>query len=288
MVKKEGKEIFYDARYFDNRLKGADRCVKTGHQTLGSAQMFAIKKSEDFGYCGVAETESSMIGEVPHEEILRRWGYLAGHEVDISKEIEAEKEAAIARAHKKLEVPKLETETQVQAAKAGKDVTKENNDMTDVTSADVAKATKGKPVTKVSPAAAKNSGKGATAAAAKAQKAGAAKKGSKAPAKKPAVAKEAKAPVGKPGSLLHSFGCREGSFRAGMVTILCENVGKMVPIKEVLKATYNTTNLEKIGALKMVIKGAEEMIKLNKIDYHIARGEDAKGDLTLGLKKGKA
>ena len=51
-MKKEGKEIFYDARYFDNRLKGADRCVKTGHQALGQAQMFAIRKSEEFGYCG--------------------------------------------------------------------------------------------------------------------------------------------------------------------------------------------------------------------------------------------
>lgn len=286
MVKKEGKEVFYDCRYFDNRLPGKDRCVKTGHQTLGQAQMFAIEKSDQFGYCGIAEVQSYMIGEVPQEDIIRRWGYLAGHEVDISKEVEAEKEQAIARAHKKLQ--KLETEEQIAAAKRGATVTStKENDMSDVTSTEIAKATKGKVVIKVTPAAAKNAGKGANAAAAKAQKAGAKGK-AKAPAKAPKAKKEAVAPLGKPGSLLASFGARAGSNRGNMLQLLCDNVGKLLPIKDVLKATYGTTNLEKISPLRMVIKGAEEMIKLNKIDAHIARGEDAKGDTTLGLKKGKA
>lgn len=285
-MKKEGKEVIYDARYFDNRLPPKDRCVKSGHQTLGQGQMYAIKKSEEFGYCEVAEILQYNVGTEPQEDIVRKWGYMNGQEVDVTVDFEAEKQKWIAAAHKKLQ--KLETPDAIKFAMAGK----ENTNMNDVTSADVAKATKGKVVTKITPAAAKNAGKSANGSAAKAQKSGATKKAGKATKdghKKAATAQKApKAPVGKPGSLLASFGCREGTARAGMVTALCESVGKMIPVKDILKATYGKADLEKISALKMVIKGAEEMIKLNKIDYHIARGEDAKGDLTLGLKKGKA
>lgn len=272
-MKKEGKEVIYDCRYFDNRLKGEARCVKTGHQTLGQGQMYAIKKSEEFGYCEVAEILQYNVGEVAQEDIVRKWAYMNGQEVDVNVDHAAEKDKFIAAAHKKL--AKLETSTK-------------DNEMSDVTSAEVAKATKGKVVTKVTPAAAKNAGKGATAAAAKAQKVSAPKKASKAPAKKAGPKKEAAAPLGKPGSLLASFGARAESNRGNLLTLLCDNVGKLLPVKDVLKATYGTTNLEKISPLRMVIKGAEEMIKMNKLDCHIARGEDAKGDMTLGLKKGKA
>lgn len=280
MVKKEGKEVIYDCRYFDNRLPPKDRLVKTGHQTLGQGQMYAIRKSEDFGYCEVAEVLQYNVGTVPQEDVVKRWAYLNGQEVDINVDYAAEKEKFIAAAHKKL--MKLETETQVQAAKAGKDVTKENEmDNATVTSADVKKATKGKAVTKVGAAAAKN---------AKTTTKAFQKPNGKAPAKKvaPKAKKEATAPLGKPGSLLAQFGARAESNRGNMLQLLCDNVGKMLAVKDVLKATYGSPNTEKVGALKMVIKGAEEMIRANKIDCHIARGEDAKGDLTLGIKKGKA
>ena len=276
-MKKDNKEVIYDARYFDNRLPKADRCVKIGHQTLGQAQMYAIKKSEDFGYCEVAEVLQYNVGEVPQEDIVRKWGYMNGHEVDINVDFAAEKEKFIAAAHRKL--AKLETTEKEKIMSAS-----------DMTSAEVAAATKGKPVTKFSSAAAKGAGKGAgklatkaAAAAAKPKKVAPSGKGAK-----PKAKKEPAETVGKPGSLLHSFGLRAGTSRAGMIELMAGNMGKLLPVKEVLKATYGKPDLEKIGALKMVIKGAEEMIRMNKLDCHIARGEDAKGDLTLGLKKGKA
>lgn len=281
VAKKEGKETIYESRYFDNRLPPKDRMVKNGHQTLGTAQMFAIEKSEKFGYCAVAELLTYNVGEVPQEDIVRKWGYLNGQEVDVTVDFEAEKQKWITATHKRLE--KLETDKQIQAARAGMDTTKEN-DMSDVSSSEVKKATKGKPVTKVPPAAAK--GAATTSKKLKAGKAAANGKGSVAKGKKDAKGDKpkapAKAPLGSPGSLLASLELREGSLKGNLAAILCENKGKMVPIKNVIKAVYGNQDLANIAKLQMVIQGVAGRLNRKESPWHIERGEDA-----IGLKAGK-
>lgn len=117
--------------------------------------------------------------------------------------------------------------------------------------------------------------------AGKAGKAAASAKGTK-----PVAKETAKETVGTPGSLLASFGLRAGSKRAGFVTILCENKGKMLPVKDVLKATYGSPSLDGIGPLAMVIKGTNDMIRANKIAWHVERAKADNGDITIGLKAG--
>lgn len=272
MTERKQNEVIYDVRWTDNRQPPKSRIQKYGKSTLGQAQEMAIEMSEKFGYCEIGEIKITFVGEVEQEEILRRWAYLGGQEVELTEaDLAARKEVAVKKATKELQP--LET------------VTKETK-MT--TSANASAASAGKPVTKV-PAAvaanAKSTGKAAKPVkAAKAQPK--AKKAAAAP-KKP-TPKAEKVPFGAPGSVLAQFGAREGSFRALCLQELCDNKGKMLPVKQVLKATYGSASEENIGKLNMVLKGVVDMAKANDIAWHLERGKDDKDSLTLGLKAGKA
>lgn len=268
MAKKD-EEIIYECRWFDNREPPKTRIQKTGHQTLGQAQMKGIEMSETFGYAAVAETRLFLVGTVPQEEILRRYEYIDGKEYEVNAEdFQAAKEAAIANAEKRLK-------TEVKEKK-------------DMTSTQVAEASAGKSATKVPPAVAKNAKTTSKAAKpVKAAKAPAkAKKAAAAPKK--ATAKVEKTTFGAPGSVLAQFDAREGTFRAKCLQILCDNKGKMLPVKDVLKATYGSASEDNMGKLNMVLKGVTDMANANEIAWHLERGKDDKDSLTLGLKAGKA
>lgn len=252
------KETLYEARWFDNSIKGKERLVKKGHQTLESAKSEAVSASDKYGYAEAAIFERTMIGETENDVVKERFAFMSGKPVDIKADIEAAKQQAIKEAAKKLQAkPEIQPEKE-----------KENTMANTETSATASKKV----------AAAKKTAK----------KAPVPEKGKKGAAKAPAkVKKPAAEPVGTPGSLLASFGLRAGTARAGLVTCLVENKGKMVPAKELLKATYGSQDIENWGKIGMVIKGAIEMIKLNSIAWHIERGKDDKGDPTVGLKAGK-
>jgi len=249
------REKLFETRWNEPKHKVAPVLRKHGHKTMAQAQTQAIAMSIIYGYSQCAEYDRIVVNDVETEEVIKKHGYVAGHEIDLTKDTTKEQAAAISAAQSKLKSRKISTEKETTMATTSNGTAKKP-------------ATSAKKVAEAKPA----------------RKTGKPKTSAKKPATKgPKTPKEA---VGAPGSLLASFGLRAGSKRAAFVSLLCENKGKLLPIRQVLKATYGNQDLNGIGPLAMMIKGATDTIKRNKIAWHIERGKDEKGDLTIGLKAG--
>ena len=79
------------------------------------------------------------------------------------------------------------------------------------------------------------------------------------------------------------FGCRPDTLRERLVDALGRRKGKQVASAELIKIVYGSATKDAShGSLMMIIKGAEGMIKKNKLPYTI-RKERAGKEITLGL-----
>lgn len=268
-------EKIYEARCNIPHHSGNPVLQKTGHQTMGDAQMKAIKMSEDYGYAGAAEIIIKKVGETDVEEVGKTYTYINGHEVDPSApDFKEKKDAAIAAATKrnkttnKLKGKNMDTQTTA-AAKAPKAPAK----------------TAGKTSAKASLDAKSAPGKGKGAGKGKTKPASAAKP-AKAKAPKKASAKAPRAVVGEPGSLLAKFGAFEGTFKAKLCKWLVDNKGTMQPLAKAVAATYGAAKPETYGPMQMTITGVRDAIVNKEIAWHIERDKDDKGNATIGLKSG--
>jgi hypothetical protein len=88
----------------------------------------------------------------------------------------------------------------------------------------------------------------------------------------------------KRSKISQEFGARLGTNREKLIEALHGSFGKFVPINQLLKAVFGSMNEENRGALAMVMKGVEVMIKDEKLPYKTDRKKDDKG-LAWGLFK---
>lgn len=88
---------------------------------------------------------------------------------------------------------------------------------------------------------------------------------------------------GSANKLAAEFGARVGSFREKLLIALDENYKKMVPVPELLKATYGSKNIENAGALTMVLKGAQTMIEKNELPYTLKKEKNEAKEISYGL-----
>lgn len=88
---------------------------------------------------------------------------------------------------------------------------------------------------------------------------------------------------GSSNKLAFEFGARLGTKRERLLIELHKNYRKQVPIKVLLKATYNRVNDEDKGALAMIIRGATVTIKKNRLPYQIKKEKNEAKETTIGL-----
>lgn len=272
-------EKIYEARCNIPHASGNPVTKKTGHQSMGDAQMAAIKMSEEHGYAGAAEIIIKRVGETDVEEVGKQHIYIEGHEVDPSAaDFKEKKDAAIQAATKRNKATKqketsMETTTTSASAKAPK--------------APVKAKAKTSANRSLEPKSANGKGKVAGKAAAKPSKAPAkgAGKAAKVPSK-PKTAKPVLAVVGDPGSLLAKFGAKEGTFKAKLCTYLVANKGSMMPLAKAVAATYGSAKPETYSPMQMTINGVRSALVANDIAWHVERAKDDKGNATIGLKAG--
>lgn len=274
-------EKIYEARCQIPHASGNPVMQKTGHQTMGSAQVKAIEMSEQYGYAGAAEITLKRVGTVDTEEVGKVHTYIDGHEVDpLAEGFKEKKDAAIAAATKRNK-----------ANNKLKGTTMEPNTATAPKAAKAPPKAAGKTAASRSlePKSGNGKGKGAAKAAKPASKAPAkgAKKAAKAPSK-PKSAKPALAVVGEPGSLLAKFGAKEGTFKAKLCKFLVDNKGSMVPLAKAVAATYGSAKPETYSPMQMTINGVRTALVANEIAWHVERAKDDKGNATIGLKAGAA
>ena len=86
-------------------------------------------------------------------------------------------------------------------------------------------------------------------------------------------------------AIVEKFAPRPGSNREKALKTLAGKFGKPVPRTTLLKATYGSANEKNIGALSMVLKGAESTIKGKKLPLQIVRERDEKEGMTYALKR---
>jgi hypothetical protein len=79
------------------------------------------------------------------------------------------------------------------------------------------------------------------------------------------------------------FGCRVGTAREKLVIALDANYKKMVPALDLVKTVYGSKNIEKIGSLDMVVKGAQKMIDKNKLPYILKKEKNEAKEVSHGL-----
>lgn len=273
-------EKIYEARCNIPHKSGNPVLQKTGHQTMGDAQMKAIQMSEQYGYAGAAEIVQKKVGEADVEEVGKQHIYIEGQEVDPQAEdFKTKKEAAVAAATKRLNKrakdTSMETTSTTTAVKAGK--------------APAKKAVKTSASRSLEPKTANGKGKGAGKVAKGASKAPAkaGKKATKATSK-PKTAKAPLAVVGEPGSLLAKFGAREGTFKAKLCKYLVDNKGSMMPLAKAVAATYGAAKSETYSPMQMTINGVRTALVNNEIAWHVERAKDDNGNATIGLKAGAA
>lgn len=261
-------EKIYEARCNIPHKSGNPVLQKTGHQSMGEAQMKAISMSEQYGYAGAAEVVIKKVGEADVEEVGKQFIYINGQEVDPqSEDFKTKKEAAVQAATKKLN-------------KQAKETSMETSTATGPKAAKAPAKAKGKTSASRSLEPKSTNGKGKVAA-----------KGGKAASKAPAKAKAAKpalAVVGEPGSLLAKFGAREGTFKAKLCTYLVANKGSMQPLAKAVAATYGSAKPETYSPMQMTINGVRTALVANDISWHVERAKDDKGNATIGLKAGAA
>lgn len=281
-------EKIYEARCSIPHKSGNPVLQKTGHQSMGDAQMKAIAMSEEHGYAGAAEVVIKRVGETDVEEVGKVHTYINGHEVDATApDFKEKKDAAVAAATKRYKQNEKQKGTQMdnQANTRPSEKAMAATAAAKAAKASGKKAGKSSASRSLEPKA--NGAKGATAAKGKKPpKSAAAKPAKKAKTKAPA--KPALAVVGEPGSLLAKFGAKEGTFKAKLCKFLVDNKGSMVPLAKAVAATYGSAKPETYSPMQMTINGVRTALVNNDIAWHVERAKDDKGNATIGLKAGAA
>lgn len=83
--------------------------------------------------------------------------------------------------------------------------------------------------------------------------------------------------------LAAEFKARIGSFREKLLIALDNSFGKQVPVAELLKEVYGSKNVDNVGALGMVIKGAMATIKKNKLPYELKKEKNEAKEVSYGM-----
>lgn len=77
-----------------------------------------------------------------------------------------------------------------------------------------------------------------------------------------------------PSKVLEAFGARKGTNRELLLLALASHFGQQVKVSALLQKVYGSTNDKNKGALKMVMKGAYDMIKKGRLSYEIKREKE--------------
>jgi hypothetical protein len=105
---------------------------------------------------------------------------------------------------------------------------------------------------------------------------------------KPAADKLDSFPVPKgTASIVAAFAPRVESFREKLLTKLADNIGKQVPLNDLIVSTYGRAadKEEMKGALMMVLKGVTIMIAGGKLPFTLEKEKAENGKISFGLFK---